>query len=178
MDTIIKKDLYRYGWENSLLKGLCMEGFRYTFFLRIAAACSRKSILGMFYGFIVRRLGYKYGFQIPVSTSIGEGLFIGHFGPGVVNGKAKIGKFCNLFHNITIGQANRGNRMGYPTIGDYVWIGTVAVVVGNVSIGNNVLIAPNSYVSFDVPSNSIVLGNPAKIIEKEDATDSYINYIS
>ena len=42
-------------------------------------------------------------------------------------------------------------------------------------IGNNVLIAPNSYVNFDVPDNSIVIGNPGKIIHKDNATEDYIN---
>ncbi|MEO5991437.1 MAG: serine acetyltransferase, partial [Ferruginibacter sp.] len=60
---------------------------------------------------------------------------------------------------------------------DYVWIGTGAVVVGKIKIGNNVLIAPLTYVNFDVPNNSIVIGNPARIISKEDATAGYINNV-
>ena len=55
-----------------------------------------------------------------------------------------------------------------------VWIGTNSIVVGAIHIGNNVLIAPGAYVNFDVPDNSIVLGNPGTIISKQDATDSYI----
>ena len=54
-------------------------------------------------------------------------------------------------------------------------IGSNAVIVGNVRIGNDVLIAPLSYVNFDVPDHSIVIGNPAKIISKEEATKEYIN---
>ena len=42
------------------------------------------------------------------------------------------------------------------------------------TIGNNVLIAPLSYVNIDIPSNSIVMGNPAKIIPRENATEGYI----
>ena len=48
------------------------------------------------------------------------------------------------------------------------------MIVGKISIGNNVLVAANSYVNFDVPDNSIVLGNPAKIIHKDNATEGYI----
>ena len=48
------------------------------------------------------------------------------------------------------------------------------MVVGNIHIGSDVLISPNAYVNFDVPDYSIVIGNPAKIIKKENATDSYI----
>ena len=87
---------------------------------------------------------------------------------------AKIGDNCNVAAGVTIGQENRGKRKGASTIGDRVWIGTNAVVVGKVTFGDNVLIAPNSYVNFDVPSNSIVIGNPGKIIEnRPDATEGY-----
>ena len=55
-----------------------------------------------------------------------------------------------------------------------MWIGTNSIVVGNVHIENDVLIAPNAYLNFDVPDHSIVWGNPGKIIEKSNATDGYI----
>ena len=44
-----------------------------------------------------------------------------------------------------------------------------------IKIGNNVLIAPNAYVNFDVPDNSVVVGNPAQITPKDNATEDYIN---
>lgn len=43
-------------------------------------------------------------------------------------------------------------------------------------IGDDVLIAPNAYVNFDVPSHSVVVGNPGKIISRENATEGYITY--
>lgn len=55
-----------------------------------------------------------------------------------------------------------------------MWIGTNAVVVGNVHIGNNVLITPLAFANFDVPDNSIVIGNPGKIIPREKATEGYL----
>jgi serine O-acetyltransferase len=48
------------------------------------------------------------------------------------------------------------------------------VIVGKITIGNNVLIAPGAYVNVDVPDNSIVIGNPATIKSREDATAGYI----
>ena len=75
---------------------------------------------------------------------------------------------------MTIGQENRGARKGAPVIGDNVWIGANAVIVGKIEIGNNVLIAPNAYINSDVPDDSIVIGNPAKIIHNEKATEGYI----
>ncbi len=90
---------------------------------------------------------------------------------------ALCGLFIKFFRNVTIGQANRGERKGYPTINNNVWIGTGSVIVGNINIGDNVLIAPNSYVNIDIPAFSIVMGNPCKIIKKDDPTLGYINHI-
>lgn len=55
-----------------------------------------------------------------------------------------------------------------------MWIGTNAVIVGNITIGSDVLIAPLAYVNFDVPDHSIVIGNPARIISRDNATAGYI----
>lgn len=57
-------------------------------------------------------------------------------------------------------------------------IGVNATVVGKIHIGDDVLIAPNTYVNFDVPSHSIVINTKANIISKQDATVHYINHIS
>ncbi len=54
-------------------------------------------------------------------------------------------------------------------------MGTGCVITGNITIGNNVMIAPNSFVNMDVPDHSLVMGNPAKIISKENPTALYIN---
>jgi serine O-acetyltransferase len=116
---------------------------------------------------------YKYGFQI--GGKIGPGFYIGHFGTIVVNQEVEIGRNCNIAHNVTIGVSRRGKHMGVPKIGNEVWIGTGSVLVGGIKVGNNVLIAPNSYVNFDVPDNSIVIGNPAIIKPSENATLGYIN---
>ena len=49
------------------------------------------------------------------------------------------------------------------------------MIVGKVKIGSDVLIAPLTYVNFDVPDHSIVIGNPGRIIPKENATADYIS---
>jgi serine O-acetyltransferase len=180
MSNTIKADLFRYGGLSGLpgfLKGLTIPGFRYSYLLRKAAAHSKYSLPGIFFRFLLRRYTYRYGFQIPVSTEIGDGLYLGHFGPIIVNARAKIGQNCNIAPGVTIGQQNRGKRIGSPTIRDKVWIGTNAVIVGGIEIGKNVLISPASFVNFDVPENSIVIGNPAKIIPAENPTEDYINHI-
>lgn len=178
MNRDFNTDLYRYnGLKGNigLLKGLLFQpGFRYTYLLRKASKSKKNSIRELFFKLLKRRYGFKYGFQIPTETQIGEGFFIGHYGTVVINVKARIGRNCTIMHGITIGQANRGKLKGYPTIGDNVWIGTGSVIVGSIKIGSNVLIAPNSFVNIDVPDNSIVIGNPCKIIAKENPCVGYI----
>ena len=62
-----------------------------------------------------------------------------------------MGKNCNVHKGVTIGRINVGNKEGVPTIGESVFFGINSTVVGNIHIGNDVLIAPNSFVNFDVP---------------------------
>lgn len=66
-------------------------------------------------------------------------------------------------------------RKGTPVIGDEVWIGINSTIVGNVKIGNDVLISLNSFVNCDIPDHSIVFGNPCIIKHRENATKNYIN---
>ena len=82
----------------------------------------------------------KYGILIPARCTIGEGFFIGHWGTIVVNEKVKIGRNVNISQGVTIGQLNRGKRMGTPVIGNEVYIGPGAKILGNIVVGNNVAI--------------------------------------
>lgn len=66
-------------------------------------------------------------------------------------------------------------RQGTPVIGNEVWIGINVAIVDKITIGDDVLIAPNRYVNCDVPSHSIVFGNPCIIKHRENATEGYIN---
>lgn len=110
-----------------------------------------------------------------LKLDIGPGLYMGHVHGITLNPKVKIGKNCNIHKGVTIGQENRGKRKGVPVIGDEVWIGINATIVGNVHIGNDVLIAPGAYINFDVPDHSFVVGNPGVIRHAVHATDGYIN---
>ena len=180
MDKQIKADLFRYGalkGIKGLFLGLSIPGFRYMFLFRKVSKSRKYSLGWFFFTLLMRRYAYKYGFRIPSETDIGEGFFIGHYGTIIINGKAKIGRNCNIHPGVTIGQANRGKLKGYPTIGNNVWIGTGVVIVGNINIGSNVLIAPNSFVNSDVPDNSLVIGNPSKFIQKENPCEGYINNV-
>ena len=88
--------------------------------------------------------------------------------------KNGIRKNINIATGVTIGYENRGARKGAPTLKGNCWVGTNSVIVGNVTIEEDVLIAPLTFVNFDVPAHSIVIGNPAKIVKKENATEYYL----
>ncbi|SFB41695.1 serine O-acetyltransferase [Algoriphagus aquimarinus] len=128
----------------------------------------------MDYFFISRFFSRWCGFQIPLKTKIGYGLFIGHHGSVIVNVRSVLGDNCNLSPGVTIGQISEGKKKGCPTIGDNVWIGTNLVIVGNIHIGNNSHICPSSFVTFDVPANSLVIGNPTVINNDWGKTNQYI----
>lgn len=87
-----------------------------------------------------------------------------------INPKAIIGNICNIHKGVTIGQERRGKRKGTPTIRNRVWIGVGAVIVGNIIIGDDVMIAPNSFVNIDITSHSIVFGNPCFIKPRNPVT--------
>ena len=122
-----------------------------------------------------KHLSTKYGLGLGNGSNVAPGVYLGHAYGIDVNPQATIGKNCSLHKGCTIGQENRGKRKGAPTLGERVWVGAGAVVVGKITVGDDVLIAPNSYVNCDVPSHSIVIGNPCRIIARSNATERYIN---
>lgn len=129
----------------------------------------------LFYRALFRSVKQKHGIEISYAVQIGGGLYLGHPYNITINDAAVIGENCNLHRGVLIGQENRGPRKGAPKIGNCVWIGVNAAIVGNVEIGDDVLIAPNSFVNCDVPAHSVVFGNPCVIKHKDNATEGYIN---
>lgn len=176
MNRAFRKDLYRYygeGGEPLLKKIFRPLEIKYISVFRKANMC-RFLPLKIVYMLRLMYLSNRTKIQIPARTSIGEGFYIGHLGRVIIHPDAKLGKNINIGTGVTIGMENRGSRKGTPVIGDNCWIGTNAVIVGNVKIGTDVLIAPLAYVNFDVPDHSVVIGNPGRIIPKENATADYI----
>lgn len=148
-----------------------MPLFQYWFRLSQEAPSYMKFIFKL----MLKFTRFLYKVELSEETEIGEGLYIGHPYCITVNPAAKLGRNCNISKGVTIGRENRGKRKGTPIIGDCVWIGVNSTIVGNIRIGNDVLIAPNSYVNQDIPDHSIVFGNPCIIKYKENATEGYIN---
>lgn len=139
----------------------------YETYNRGAKERKRKYLKKLYYKIKLHRLSKKIIIQISEKTQIGEGFYIVHTGRIIVNSEAIIGKNVNIGKGVTIGLENRGKCKGCPKIGNKVWIEINAVIVGYMDIGDNVLIASNSYVDFDIPDNLIVIGNPETIHQND-----------
>ena len=175
------EDLYRYEGDKCLSVltqiryVLFTPGFQYVYFFRHVQNASNILSKG-WWSVLLKLCSFKFGFQIPALTQIGRGFRIVHFGNVVINPAAVIGNNFNIAEGTLIGNS-QGKHSGAPVIGDNVCMQANSMVVGGVKIGNDVLIAPGAFVNFDVPDNSIVIGNPGQIIARDSSpTEKYIVY--
>lgn len=177
----IARDLYRY-YGIFTLKVLLREVFwgiggRFIIWMRLSGYFKGKGAiyfpLYLLTALLHRHYMFKFGICIPCSTRIGEGLYIGHFGSIVVNHAAVIGRNCNLSQGVAIGATYRGSRPGAPVIGENVYVGPGAKIIGGISIGDNVAIGANCVVTRDVPENAVVVGIPGRVISYK-GSEGYI----
>jgi serine O-acetyltransferase len=179
-----RSDLYRHlqggtGWRAGLRAYRLVPGFRFMFWLRLAAATAGQGgawrLVHVAARLMHKHYRFKFGISIPWQTRIGPGFYIGHFGGIVVNEAARIGRNVNISHGVTIGQSNRGARAGVPTIGDGVYIGPGAVIVGAVQVGDGCAIGANAVVTRDLPPRAVAVGSPARIVS-EAGNEGYVEY--
>jgi len=114
------------------------------------------------------------GISIPVDCEIGEGLYIGHFGTIILSREARIGHNCSMAQNVTIGAGGKGEGRGVPTIGNRVFIGAHAVIVGRVEIGEDAMICAGSMVNRPVPPRAVMVGNPARVVSFDGSFDHVV----
>ena len=160
----LKQDLENlYGSKE---KKICIEyvknrNFKLIFWLRLCQSTKNK-ILKKIYKVILNHYEIKLNIEIPSNVKIGPGLAIHHFGGIIINNGATIGNDLDIRQGVTIGN----NAKGCPIIGNNVYIGAGAKIIGNVLIGNNVTIGANAVVTKDIPDNSVCVGVPAKVIKE------------
>lgn len=147
---------------------------RYMVYFRCAQSTKSK-LLRLFYEYKLYRMCRKYAVEIKTSTPIGPGFVMTHAYNITISPYATIGKNVNILKGATIG-ISAGKYPGAPKIGDCVYIGINSTIIGGITVGDDVMIAPNTFVNVNIPSHSIVIGNPCKIIPKENATAQYIYY--
>ncbi len=166
--TDIQMDHYRlFGSKKIVLRSFRDYRFLYMYCWR---KIKEKSRLALFYKLILKNLRKHYHIEIPYTVEIGGGFSMDHAYNITINSKAKIGKNVTMYKGATIGC----DLKGVPMIGDSVYIGLNAVIVGKVIVENDVLCAANSFINFNVPAHSVVVGNPGSVHEKKNATDGYL----
>lgn len=160
---VIAKDIYarknfnpsRWHQVFDLSKELLINKyFRTLFYHRTNGVFSK--ILRIFYP-------KESSFIIDVTTKIGGGLQLAHPYSTILNAK-KIGENVYINHLVTIGDKN-GQR---PIIEDGVELYANCIIIGGITIGKNAKIGAGAVVTKDVPENAIAVGNPAKILKKEE----------
>ena len=109
-----------------------------------------------------------FGIEIAIRCPIGKGLFLPHT-QGTVIGAWSIGDNATIFQGVTLGA--KGLNFSYdessrPTLGDGVTIGAGAKVIGGISLGFNSIVGANAVVLHDVAPGSLVVGIPAKVVER------------
>lgn len=101
------------------------------------------------------------------TREIGPGFVVLH-GIGSVIGAQSIGKNCKIYQQVTVGAYDRTN---YPTILDNVTINAGAVIIGKVTIGNNVVIGANTTITKSIPDNCTVLPDSPRVVKWSGKSD-------
>jgi len=130
---------------------------------RLAHWCHRKRVRGL--PTALQHLNLMlYGLDIVPSVEIGPGLYVPHTGATVVMA-TRIRRDATLVSKVTIGN---GKGSAFPTIGDNVYVGAGACILGPVVVGDGAQIGANAVVLCDVPTGATAVGVPARIIEPAD----------
>lgn len=169
----INYDLYRLkgnvGLRIFIKTFFCKPLFRKLIYYRFL----QKNRCTLLVRFLNHLVSSKVGVEMAPSVKLGYGALFIHPYAITINSKAVIGNNFTMLKGATIGNSKTG-QVGTPVIGDNVYVGLNSSIIGGVKIENNVLIAPNSFVNFDVPDGCIVLGSPGVIHKREKALAPYI----
>lgn len=115
--------------------------------------------------------------DLPSKLAVGPGLSIVHGWGLVVSPNARLGCNVTLFNGVLIGRKDKitpnHRESSFPVIGDEVWIGPHAIVIGGVTIGDGAIIGPATVVTKDVPPHCVVVGNPARIVRENAEPDVF-----
>jgi serine O-acetyltransferase len=161
MLDVLRKDYERHG--RSLLDAafVSLVIYRYGRWAIHRKNPVARKVANLFYGLLKTFILNVTKVWIPPQVQIGKDFHIIHAeGSLSIHPRAIIGDRVGVMHNVTIG-TNMGK--GVPIIGDDVFIGVNSTVLGGIRIGDRVRIAANTAVTTNVPSDSVVVGSPAKI---------------
>ncbi len=147
---------------------------RYMIFFRIAKN-TNNMVLRLLCEIKLFILCRKYGIEVKTATKIGPGFCLLNPYNITVSPAAVIGANVTMLKGSTIGigKPNSEGRSA-PVVGNHVYIGLNSTVLGGITVGDDVLIAPNTLVDRDIPSHSVVIGSPCEFHHKNHATEKAI----
>ncbi len=165
-------DLRRWSWSSfrSIFYNVFEQGVWVVVFYRLSRVLFLvkipliKVVLRLIAFFLMKFSEFFLGAVIKPEADIGPGLYVGHAGCIIVHQEVKAGKNLNIGPGVIIGQKGLGAE-GVPQLGDNVYVGTGAKLLGNIHIGNDVRIGANAVVLKDIPDGATVVGVPAQIIK-------------
>ena len=135
---------------------------KYEFYSNTAPHSAAAKILRRIYQLRYHRASVRLGFSIPINV-FGPGLSIAHYGSIVVNKNARVGKNCRIQENVTIGATSGQNEA--PVMGDNIFLGSGARVIGDIRIGSDTAVGANAVVVRSFPEGGVTLGGvPARVI--------------
>ena len=134
-------------------------------------SASKKTLLDRIESIVIKyrfhKLSVLLGYSMPIGK-IGPGLSIAHIGTIVINGDTNIGKNCRIHEGVTIGTTNGSNAA--PQIGDNVFIGTGAKIIGKLKIADDVAIGANAVVLKDINEAGTTWGGcPARKLSNNNS---------
>jgi serine acetyltransferase len=144
-----------FSWRRLISKCRRDTKFAFLFWFRVAQLCyrSRNWFLKRWGTSLRARLKRNHAMDINIRAEIGEGLYIPHPVGVVVAARARIGRNCTIFQNVTIGSRQSGK--GFIRVGDNVSIGAHACIIGNnIIIGDDVAIGATSFVNQGIPAGT------------------------
>ena len=151
-------------WSRAIVKLLLSPNVRVVIVYRVAHWLTKRGLLPL--GLILRTWGIRMsGAELNPLAEIGPGLYLAH-GVGVgVGAYVRIGKNCRLHLGSVIGPQPMGaEQPAYTVIGDDVQIGTHAVIIGGITIGDGAIIGANAVVMRDVEPYTVVSASPARAV--------------
>jgi serine O-acetyltransferase len=171
-----------FGYGNNLEAAMrtylaSVPEFRNLFYYRLSAGGGWPATVAMVSQVFWRPLD---SFEINCA-SIGPGLVVAH-GYGAILTAERIGANCTLHQQVTVGWRSLRQRervftepLRPPILGDNVFLGTGAKVLGGISIGNNVLVGANAVVISDVPDGFTAVGVPARLLPAPEDTPDQVS---
>jgi serine O-acetyltransferase len=162
--ALLREDLERHGREWSAPGFQALAVYRVGHHARTMPGLAGK-VLRRLHRIAFVFVRNVYGIELHATTVIGRRMHIGHQHGIVIHENTVFGDDCVMRHNVTIGVAMAGARSHEaPVFGDRVKFGPGAVVLGGVTVGDDVRIGANTLIMSDVPSGAHVLEKPTRVL--------------